>query len=128
PMQTFTLSRWAQPWNPKQMFQPETTISPGSYDPAGLVEELIPDEHSRNMAVDCQENGDHKAKTGVSITGWFWYVVRVFDKFGNSKQLARGYCKSEEVWRAVQQHWKVPNDRVMVDSVQWSEQVIALTV
>lgn len=118
----------ARTWDKAKIFQPETTISPGSYDPAGLVEQLIPDEHSRNMAVDCQEDGDHKAKTGVSITGWFWYIVRVFDKFGNSKQLARGYCKNEETWRAVQRHWKVPNDRVMIDSVQWSEQVIALTV
>lgn len=128
PMQTFYLSRWAQPWNPAQAFSAETAISPGSYDPSGLVESVIPNEHSRNMAVDCQENGDHKKATGVSITGWFWYVVRVFDKFGNSKQLARGYCKSEDEWRAVQRHWKVPNDRLMIDSVQWSEQVIQLAV
>lgn len=107
-----------------QVAQGQVVISAGSYDPAKARALYGEHFHSVNMAVDCQEDADHKAKTGKSITGWFWFVVRVYDKFGNSKQLARGYCKSWEAWRAVQAFWGVPNDRLIIDSVQWTEQVM----
>lgn len=124
PLRDFYLSRWAMPWDPKEFSTRAITISSGTYDPAKTRELFGENFHSVNMAVDCQEDGDHKAKTDKSITGWFWFIVRAYDKFGNSKQLARGYCKSWEAWRAVQSFWGVPNDRVIIDIVQWSEQVM----
>jgi len=108
--------RKADVWKASSAYDRVTELSAGSYDPGNPnVAELIPNEHSRDMVVDCQEDKDHKEKTGASITGWFWFVARVFDKFGNSKQIARGYCKSWDAWIAVQKYWKIPNDRVMVD-------------
>jgi len=118
------LSERAVFYDANRMEVRSTTISAGSYDPAKAKALYGEHFHSVNMAVDCQEDADHKAKTEKSITGWFWYVVRVYDKFGNSKQLARGYCKSWDTWRAVQAFWGVPNDRVIIDIVQWSEQVM----
>jgi hypothetical protein len=111
----------ARTWDPEYMYQRTQTVSVGSYDP----NQLIADEHSRNMAVDCQQEQDHFDRTGQSITGWFWYIVRIYDKFGNSKQLARGYVKRWEDWIAVQKHWKVPNSRVVVDVDHWGTQIMA---
>ena len=119
----------ARTWDHQNFQTRATIISAGTYDPLKYLEMFGKDEagaslfHSVNMAVDCQEDADHKARTEKSITGWFWYIVRAYDKFGNSKQLARGYCKSWEAWRAVQAFWGVPNDRVIIDSIQWKEQV-----
>ena len=109
----------ARTWDPEMMRPAQQTVSVGSYDP----EQVMPDEHSRNMAVDCQEDADHKRQTGQSVTGWFWYVVRVFDKQGNSRQLARGFCKSFAAWIAVQKRWGVPNDRVVIDVRDWGAQI-----
>ena len=78
-------------------------------------------EFCRNMAVDCQQDQDVKDATGKSVTGWFWYIVRVVDKFGNSRQLARGFCKSWKAWQDIQAKWKVPNDRVCIDMAHWPE-------
>ena len=102
----------------------ETSISVGSYDP----NEVMPDEHSRDMGVDCQQEQDVMDKTGKSVTGWFWYVIRAIDKFGNSKQLARGFAKSWDEWIAVQNKWKVPNDRVCIDIGQWGTQIQSMAV
>ena len=124
PLQEFQ-TKWAgEDWQPNEFLFGAKTITTGTYDPAKTKELFGDNFHSVNMAVDCQEEADHKAKTDKSITGWFWYVVRAYDKFGNSKQLARGYCKSWDAWRAVQSFWGVPNDRVIIDIVQWSEQVM----
>lgn len=126
----FYLSNWATPWDGKSLSVSNRTITAGTYDPLKYLEIFGKDEsgaslfHSVNMAVDCQEDADHKAATEKSITGWFWYIVRAYDRFGNSRQLARGYCKSWAAWRSVQAFWGVPNDRVMIDVVQWSEQVM----
>lgn len=97
----------------------ETSVSIGSYDP----NEVMPDEHSRNMGVDCQQDQDIMDRTGKSVTGWFWYVIRAIDKFGNTKQLDRGFAKSWDEWRSVQSRWKVPNDRVCIDIGQWGTQI-----
>ena len=110
----FYQNRWATAWNVDLIERRDTLVSPGSYDPAQL-QELIANAHSINMTVDCQEDGDHKQKTGASITGWFWVVVRVWGKDSKSKQIARFYCKSWAAWIAVQKHWNIPNDRVMID-------------
>lgn len=107
-------------WDPDMMHKRDLSISPGSYDPA----QLIPDELARDMAVDCQQDQEHMERTGKSITGWFWYIVRVYDRQGNSKQLARGFVKSWEAWIAVQKRWKVPNDRVVIDIDQWPTQIM----
>lgn len=106
----------------------ETTISVGSYDPTKFKERFGDNFHSANMAVDCQQNQDHYDLTGKSITGWFWYVARAFDKFGNSIQLARGFVKSWEAWVAVQKHWGIPNDRVIIDVLNFTDQVIQKAV
>jgi hypothetical protein len=118
PKQDWYMQRRARTWNPA-LTRPQIDIAPGSYDP----NQIVPDEHSRNMAVDCQQDQVVMDKTGKSVTGWFWYIVRVVDKFGNSKQLARGYVKSWEEWIAVQKKWKVPNDRVVIDIGQWPGQI-----
>ena len=106
----------ARTWSQQIITAKQRSVTVGSYDPEQL-KELIANAHSVNMAVDCQEDGDHKEKTGVSITGWFWFVVRVYDKEGNSKQLSRGYCRSWGAWMAVQKKWGIPNDRVMIDCI-----------
>ena len=98
--------------------------APSSYDPARYKELMGDDFHSVNMIVDCQMDMDHKARTGASITGWFWYIVRAVDKFSNSMQLARGFCKSWEAWIAVQKHFGIPNDRVMIDGIFDGEGVL----
>ena len=116
------LKKWwqkvaARTWDPDLMARhAETQISVGSYelDPA----KLIPDEHSRNLAVDCQ-----KDETKDTV-GTFWYVARAFDKFGNSRQLARGFARSWEEWIAVQKFWKIPNARVCIDSSHWTPQIM----
>ncbi len=105
----------ARTWLPKEMMLNRVaTVSPGSYDPT-LLADLIANAHSVDMAIDCQEDSDHKEKTGASITGWFWFIIRVFAKNGDSKQLARGFVKGWENLIAIQRHWKIPNDRVMID-------------
>ena len=129
-LQEFRTKWEGEDWEPSEFSESKQTISAGTYDPMKYLEMFGLDEkgvslfHSVNMAVDCQEDADHKARTEKSITGWFWYIVRAYDRFGNNKQLARGYCKSWAAWRAVQAFWGVPNDRVMIDVVQWSEQVM----
>ena len=130
PLQEFRTKWEGEDWDEKEFTVSSRTITAGTYDPLKYLEMFGKDEsgaslfHSVNMAVDCQEDADHKAKTEKSITGWFWYVVRAYDRFGNNRQLARGYCKSWASWLAVKSFWGVPNDRVMIDVVQWSEQVM----
>ena len=129
-LQEFRTKWEGEDWDKSEEVVSSKTITAGTYDPLKYLEMFGKDEsgaslfHSVNMGVDCQEDADHKAATEKSITGWFWYVVRAYDRFGNSRQLARGYCKSWAAWRAVQAFWGVPNDRVMIDVVQWSEQVM----
>lgn len=98
----------------ESLTQEKVRVSVGSYDP----QEIMPDEHSREMGVDCQK---HLEKDTV---GTFWYVVRVFDKRGNSRQLARGFARSWEEWIAVQKFWKVPNARVVIDASKWGPQIM----
>lgn len=124
PVEDFYMDRWARAWDESLIELRDNSISVGSYDP----NEVMPHEHSRDMAVDCQQNQDHYDLTGKSVTGWFWYVVRVFDKAGNSRQLARGFVKSWDAWVAVQKHWKIPNDRVVIDVLNFSTEVIQKAV
>lgn len=123
PLQHWKQKWEGEDWDDRMGIEKTVTISPGSYDPAQLAE-LIANAHSVDMAVDCQVDMDHKAQTGAQITGWFWYVVRVFSKNGDSKQLARGFCKSWDAWREVQHHWKIPNDRVVIDFIFDPEGVV----
>lgn len=95
-------------------------IAPGSYDP----NQVMPDEFCRNMAVDAQQDQGVMDKTGISRTGWFWYIIRAVDKFGNSRQLARGFSKTWEGWITEQKKWKVPNDRVSIDIGHWPDQIM----
>lgn len=122
PMQDFDTKICGESWDVRKSTATSIPVAPGSYDP----NKIVADEASRDMAIDCQENLDHKAKTGQSITGWFWYVARVYDMRSNSWQLARGYAKSIEDVVAVQHRWKIPNDRVCIDVQHWPQQVKAL--
>lgn len=119
PLKQWHQKKGARTWS-SAAIRPVIEISPGSYDPV----EQIPDEYCRNMGVDCQQDQDHFDRTGQSITGWFWYWVDAVDKMGNTRQLARGFCKSWEAWIAVQQQWKVPNDRVVIDIGHWPDLII----
>lgn len=116
--------RYGRPWSDDLESSRSITISPSSYDPVKYKELMGENFHSVDMVVDCQEDADHKARTGASITGWFWFIIRAVDKFSNSIQLARGFCKSWESWIAVQKHFKVPNDRVMIDGIFDGEGVL----
>ena len=113
-LQEFRTKWEGEDWDDSEIGFRDQTNAPGSYDPLQL-KELIANAHSLDMTVDCQEDGDHKQKTGVSITGWFWVIVRVWGKDSNSKQITRFFCKSWDYWISVQKHWNIPNDRVMID-------------
>lgn len=119
PLKLWHQKRAARPWS-LQITRPQIEVSAGSYDPNQLIE----NEFARNMYVDCQQDQELYDRTGTSLTGWFWYVVRVVDKLGNSRQLARGFAKSWEHWIAVKNQWKVPNDRVHIDINHWPEQIM----
>ena len=125
PLEDWFLADRAFFYDPIQEFK-TIVVSPGSYDPARFKEIMGDDFHSVNMAVDCQQDQDVMDKTGKSITGWFWYAVRAMDKFGNSKQLARGFAKSWDEWIKVQKFWSVPNDRVCIDVGQWGTQIATM--
>lgn len=110
--------RAARAWDP-QLTQKVVTVEAGSWDPAtGQPDKpLIPDEHSRKMSVDCQKHEQ------LDTVGTFWYEAIVVDRFGNAKQLARGFARSWEEWIAVQRHWKIPNAQVTVDGRKWTPQI-----
>jgi hypothetical protein len=113
-LQEFRTKWEGEDWDCSGIGFRDQTPAPGSYDPLQL-KELIANAHSLDMTVDCQEDGDHKQKTGVSVTGWFWVIVRVWGKDSNSKQTTRFFCKSWDYWISVQKYWNIPNDRVMID-------------
>lgn len=119
PLQIWYQKRAARPWD-ADLLRPTIEIAPGSYDP----NKVMPDEYSRNMMVDAQQDQDVMDKTGKSVTGWFWYDASVIDKFGNSRQLARGFCKSWDALFKVQKFWKIPNDRVAIDINHWPDQIM----
>ena len=103
----------ARTWS-RNVIEKNITITPGSYDPIAIME----NEHSRNMAVDCQQSED-----GQTV-GTFWYVCRVVDKSGNSRQIARGWARSWDQVIAVQKQWKIPSQRVVVDAAKWTPQIM----
>ncbi len=113
PKQDWYMQRRARTWSP-QLDQKQILVSVGSYDP----DQIIPDEHSRDMMVDCQKHPT------LDTVGTFWYVARVVDKFGNSRQLARGFANSWEEWIKVQKHFKIPNARVALDASKWTPQIM----
>jgi hypothetical protein len=119
-LQIWHQKREARPWSIQQT-RPQIEITGTRYDP----NEAIENEHSRNMYVDCQQDQDIYDRTGTSIVGWFWYIIRVVDNVGNSRQLARGFAKSWEAWIAVQDKWSVPNNRVHIDVNKWGPQIQA---
>jgi hypothetical protein len=96
-----------------------TELAVGSYetDP----NKLMPDFHSRDMTVDAQK--DLKADTTEDKVGSFWFVIRDWDKFGNSRQVARGFVESWEMLLAIQKFWKVPNQRFCIDASKWGPQI-----
>lgn len=98
------------------MVMREPTISVGSYDP----NQIIPDEHSRNLTVDCQKHPDQ------DTVGTFWVVVRVRDTFGNSRQVWRGFCRNWDEVCAVQKKFAIPNARVALDGSKWTPQIMLM--
>ena len=118
-LQEWYMDNWATPWDPDVLETASVTLSPGSYDP----NLLIPHEVSRNLAVDVQMDLEHHRLTGKSIAGPCWVIARIYDKWGNSRQLARHYCNNIEDVVKIQQFWKIPNDRVMIDGQKWPAQV-----
>ena len=119
PIKQWHQKRAARNWT-LELERPEILTPIGSYDP----NQLMPDELCRIMSVDCQQNLEHKERTGQIILDWFWIVVRVIDKHGNSRQLERGHFKGWEARRAVQDKWKIPNDYVVVDIGNSPDQII----
>ncbi|MDE2019952.1 MAG: phage terminase large subunit family protein [Patescibacteria group bacterium] len=119
PLQIFYQSRWAKPWNPSISDRRMLETVPGSYetDPA----KMMPDFFARYMGVDSQKRLDVPANQ--SVVGSFWYVIREFDKFGNSRQLARGFADSWDSWISEQKKWKVPNARVAIDASWMTPQI-----
>jgi phage terminase large subunit GpA len=115
PLQDWYMSERAIFYDP-QLSQRQMVATVGSYDPNAV----IPDEHSRDMSVDCQK---HET---LDTVGTFWWEVRAFDKYGNSKQLERGFSKNWDGWWKVQEKWKVPNDRVSIDGSKWGPQVMQM--
>ncbi len=113
PKQDWYMQRRAKTWSP-QLDQQQATVTVGSYDP----NQVIPDEHSRDMAVDCQK---HET---LDTVGTFWYEAAAVDKFGNARQLARGFARSWEEWIAVQKKFKIPNNRVVIDASKWTPQIM----
>ena len=108
-------------WDPDFMAHNQTReVSTGSYetDP----EKLMPEFHSRNMAVDCQK--DLRAGPNEDRVGSFWVIVREYDKHGNSRQLARGFLESWDDLVRLQKFWKIPNQRVAIDSSHWTPQIM----
>ena len=101
-------------------------VSPGSYNPSEYKKLMGDEFHSVNMVVDCQQDQDVMDRTGQSITGWFWYIVRAVDKLGNSQQITRGFAKSWDEWIAVQHLHKVPNDRVCICIGKWPTQIMQM--
>jgi len=126
-LEDWYLSDRAHFFDPAREFK-TIDVAPGSYNPAMYRELMGPDFHSVNMMVDCQQDQDVMDKTGKSITGWFWFIIRATDKFGNSKQLGRGFCKS---WDELLKHktkWAVPTDRMCIDVGQWGTQIMQKAV
>ncbi len=121
PLQEFR-TKWAgEDWNPEtDDIKASRTIVIGSYetDP----EKLMPNHHSRDMAVDVQKALD--AGPTDDRPGSFWVVVREFDISGNSKQNARQFCESWEEMIALQKFWKVPNQRLVIDASKWPKEIM----
>jgi len=123
------LMRWwqktaARTWDEDELRRNrEVALNVGSYetDP----EKLMPDFHSRDMGVDCQKKlGPDGLPVDEDVVGSFWWIIREFDKHGNSRQLARGFAESWEEWIAEQKRWKVPNTRVAIDSAKWTPSIM----
>lgn len=119
-LRDFYLSCWAQPWDPDaEQKNRNLDLVTGSYetDPTRLMSNF----HSRNMSVDSQKKLD--AGPQEDVVGSFWYVVREFDRLGNSLQRARGFARSWDEVLAVQKFWKVPNARLVIDCSKWGPQI-----
>lgn len=113
--------RQARPWkSDRERLVVEASVGSYELDP----EKKMPDEVCRDMAVDCQQDQAVMEATGKSVPGWFWYDAVSVDKFGNDRQLARGFCKSWEAWIAVQKKWKIPNERVVIDVGHWPDAIM----
>jgi len=121
PLQEFR-TKWAgEDWNPEQDdIKGSRTIVIGSYeqDPT----KLMPNFHSRNMAVDVQKALD--AGPDEDRPGSFWVIIREFDTAGNSIQKARQFCESWNEMIDLQKFWKVPNQRLVIDSSYWTPQIM----
>lgn len=119
PLRQWHQKREARSWS-ERMTRTTIEISPSSYD----ENEIIPDEVARNFSVDCQQDQDVFDQTGKSLPGWFWCEAEAVDKYGNTRQVHRGFHKSWESWIAVQKRFKIPNDRVCIDVSHWPKQIM----
>jgi hypothetical protein len=109
----------ARPWSLNMAKKRNLDVAVGSYETDPL--KLMPDFHSRDMTVDAQK--DLKAGADEDRVGSFWFVVRDWDKFGNSRQVARGFAESWEQLLSIQKFWKVPNQRFCIDASKWGPQI-----
>ncbi len=112
----------ARPWDPNFGKQKVIEISIGSYesDPSKLIENF----HSRNMTVDSQKAKD--AGPQEDRVGTFWYVIRDWDKSGNSVQVARGFAESWDQLLKIMMHWRLVNQRFCIDASKWGPEIEAM--
>ncbi len=97
PLQEFTQKDLAEPWA-------EKGLAPGVQQEAYEVESDWPEEAYRFLTVD------------VQAEGVFWAVVRAWAKSGESRRLWFGKLHGWGEVRAMQERWKVKDNKVLVDS------------
>jgi hypothetical protein len=119
PLQIFYQARWAKAWDRSLTDNRRIEISSTCYetDP----EKMMPDFFGRYMGVDSQK--DLEAGPREPTVGSFWWVIREFDKHGNSRQLARGFSDNWGKWIEQQKKWKVSNQCVAIDSSWGAPQI-----
>jgi hypothetical protein len=118
PLKLWYQKRAAAVWS-DSISHSQVEVTPMCYetDPT----KMIPDFFARYMGVDSQKDiaaGPKDAKVGS-----FWWIIREFDKYGNSRQLARGFADSWEKWIAAQKLWKVANQCVVIDASWGTPQI-----
>lgn len=118
PLKIWHQKRAAAVWTPEIT---QHRIELGSFcyetDPA----KMMPDFFGRYMSVDSQK--EKEAGPKEPIVGSFWWIIREFDKFGNSRQLDRGFADSWDKWIAKQRFWKVSNQCTVIDAAWMLPQI-----
>lgn len=98
----------------QRLTTPVVITQASGYDP--LIS--IPDEDSRQMVIDVQQDLVVK-----DTPGSFWAEVFAADKRGNSFQLERGFYKSWSELDELQKRWKVSNQFVAIDGRKWTSEI-----